>query len=417
MGCLVSKNTFDSLQIELAAKKQKLAEYESQLIKSNPFEATSVEMHAEFCKDLELSFSNYRCLAKYFPLKDNVHAQISDKLSNFAYSKFTEQSYIFLKLQEKDIIKNMSNKFIKLMEKLKKIDLEMGKRIANKIISVGMIVTQEKYAKLAHKLKKIIEHQDQCNSFRGGSFEEIISRIERRCQLDRKLEVFQSKIENTQYKNILSVYVRDFKEVNSEIVELRQEKTDLEIDIVETRSGCNEEIDEVTEINKKLEEKINGLEDFINNFRKNENSLIEECNKIKEIEALTEIIQKEINGNVSLFESIECNLILMKLNKEEYNKSIQKISKFQKTKENLQIELDTLEEESKNNAVLKIKHEEAVQTSLNLDKTLDKLKLKSLELSDCLKNKKIEHRKTMKIYAILYLKKVIITTLSIPFYQ
>ena len=149
MGCLVSRSTFEPLQENLAAKNKKIAEYTNQLTKLERLEVTSQELHDSITKELHITLSNYRCLTKYFPLENAFHETLLNKLATFSCSNFTEQAYIYLKLQENDTIKDISDQFIKLVYKLKQIDLLVSKKITDKALSVEKIIKQPAYIDLA----------------------------------------------------------------------------------------------------------------------------------------------------------------------------------------------------------------------------------------------------------------------------
>ena len=92
-------------------------------------------------------------------------------------------------------------------------------------------------------LQSIKEKQILLSSFRGGGFEDIIMRVNIRYELDKDLEIIQTKLEEKQYSDSLQKIEDESKELYSKIRELKNTKNDLERawDMVRLNTKSNDE--------------------------------------------------------------------------------------------------------------------------------------------------------------------------------
>ena len=409
MGCIVGRGTAEILLSELSSNKNKIKEIESFLAKPSPEEQQSVELVnlPNLLDELQLSFENYQCLAKYFPLDQESHTSLSTRHSEFKSRNSTDKAYIVLKLQESDCNKRICESFVSLMEKLKKIDKSFGQKISSKSLSTETILNQGSLMQLIGELQQIKEKQIHLSSYRGGNFEEITLRVNKRFQLDKDIEVIQTKLEAQQYLDILAMSEDDCKELNQEITDLRNTKNDLERawDMVRINTKSNDkEIAELKEIHEELQPRVDVIEEEVLGLRETKADFETKMEEILRLQA-------EINDLETTIGEYQKLLIDTTATRDEASAVYNKVEKLKKKisertlgKENLSIELKVLEESVGQISDSLSAYEEEKQKVEALDGKVNEFAELSLGLSDEITSLRNLHRKKLQASVAIRLK-------------
>ena len=293
------------------------------------------------------------------------------------------------------------------MEKLKKFDLAQGQIISNKTQSMEKIIAQGNYTNLQDDLKMIKDEQINLSSFRGGCFEELITRINKRCILDKDLEVMQTKIETQQHREMLGLTETDSKELYAEISELRNTTNDLERawDMVRINSkGNNEEIENLTEVHQALVPRLNELEASVTNLNQIKVDFETKLQQIVELQNLLEVTEREIAEKISSLdeETNRKNILLEEAEKIEAIKN--KVLNMQKEIEKLQTDILNLENEGENPYETSPEYEEGLRELSNMQKTVNELSDKSLAISSELYARQQAYKLQTKRQTVMRLK-------------
>ena len=245
MGCIVCSGSVETLKSELSEQKSKLKECSLMLAKPESNDRSSIELlklSSFVNSELKTSLSNLKFFMKYFPI-DDANEDLPKKIAEFKCNLQSDQDYLAIRLEESDIEKNVCYSFGDLIEKLKKQDIIKGQNINSKATSIEKIIIQGQHDNLMPDLQSIKEKQILLSSFRGGGFEDIIMRVNIRYELDKDLEIIQTKLEEKQYSDSLQKIEDESKELYSKIRELKNTKNDLERawDMVRLNTKSNDE--------------------------------------------------------------------------------------------------------------------------------------------------------------------------------
>ena len=269
------------------------------------------------------------------------------------------------------------------------------------------IIAQGNYTNLQDDLKMIKDEQINLSSFRGGCFEELITRINKRCILDKDLEVMQTKIETQQHREMLGLTETDSKELYAEISELRNTTNDLERawDMVRINSkGNNEEIENLTEVHQALVPRLNELEASVTNLNQIKVDFETKLQQIVELQNLLEVTEREIAEKISSLdeETNRKNILLEEAEKIEAIKN--KVLNMQKEIEKLQTDILNLENEGENPYETSPEYEEGLRELSNMQKTVNELSDKSLAISSELYARQQAYKLQTKRQTVMRLK-------------
>jgi hypothetical protein len=385
MGCFVSRANTEALLSKIEQNKEKIKEYNALLSKPTGQDPDLIEINnlsSTVHQELELSCSNFDFLFKYFALpeitKEEFKKRVSDVLTNTK-----SKSYITLRLEKSDIEKVITNRFLELILMLKKVEKEKNQRINNKALSLDKIITQANISDLFDELKRIKEKQIECSSYRGGEFEDIVLRTNKRYELDKDLELIQTKLEAKQYSEMLAAIDEESKELYAEITDLRNKRSDQERawDMVKLNTKSNDaEIAQLKAIHEELQPKVDVVENEVIELRARKTDFENKMAQILELQRLTaeveldiELKQKELDFNRKNKQtSIEFQ------QKAEWE---QKIQENNDILENLKKKLQELENSENNPEVNKGLSEEQ-EKLIELDKMIEEQSNISLKLSE-----------------------------------
>lgn len=416
MGCVVGKSTVETVLSELSENRSKIADYKRSLAKPENSEMlTELVQMPELSEEIQKSLGNFLCLAKHFPSENQHSEEIHKKLSTFSSRNSNDQAYIVLKLQESDLEKKICDNFIDQMEKLKKLDREMGQKITSKAVSIEKIIAQGNLKNLAADLENVKEKQITLSSFRGGSFEETAIRVNERFELDRELEVIQTKLEAQQYLDMLASTEGDCKELYQEITDLRNEKNDLERawDMVRINTKSNDaEIEQLKEALLKQQPIVDKAQTEVDNLKQ---AKLDFETKMIEIVALQEKVNDvdlEILGKEKLLQNYRDKKKYSQGQSEEASRLNEEILKKTTEKEALSAILEKLENKLEN---LQKAPEIVPEDLMKLDTEVNNLSEKSLSQSEEIAKSIESHNKALRTSITIRLKNAISANLEISF--
>ncbi|OMJ80965.1 hypothetical protein SteCoe_18673 [Stentor coeruleus] len=314
MGCVVSRGTAETVLGQLSQKKQRINELESMLSKPVSIEMKYLNKTSDdidLTQELRMSVYNFKTLSSNFPVDstkcNSIIAKLTASINNFT----SDHEYVTLKLEESDYEKKIVEHFVNLVDTMKELDKDLAQKINNKSQSLGKILTTGQHTALLADLDKIKAQQIQMSSFRGGNFDSIAMRITTRLDLDKDLEVIQTKLEAKQHFDSLNMEDTESQELKNEITLLRNQKNDLERAWDMVRINTKSKAAEIAQFREQVE-KIRPVHDDIEaqvlEMRARKEDFDTSMTQIQELNMLiTEINQNIIEKNLELQAKIQEN--------------------------------------------------------------------------------------------------------------
>jgi hypothetical protein len=403
MGCVVDKSSALEVLSKISDQKARLSDLESKLLKSD-MELVSIPQEKI---DLELrkSSQNLKILSEYFKIMPSPSYQ--EKLKNMSQAAHSSKAYIALRLESSDHEYRISENFSELMDHLKELDVKMCQKINSKSISLSIILSQGQYSALLSDLQKVKDDQIILSSFRGGSFEEIVTRVSKRYDMDKELEIIQTKLENQQYFNSLNSEDAESKSLQVQITELRNTRSDLERawDMVRLNTKNNDqeistlqfEHEQILPVVQDLEKKVEALENTQNDLETRMQGILDLQKQIQEIDEKREKVEHEKDDLEKLYQDLVKRL-------ETTNQYKNEIEKLSNTKDLLAMQAEKLDiqcEDPEKNVEIDEKKQKKLA---DLESELCRLGNMSLELSEQIKVKENECSTTLKKFIVMRLK-------------
>lgn len=260
MGCFFSSKTkADALSKIIEEKYAKVVELESTLssydgqIKESEYCSNISKLNEEYVKSLK----NFYELMLMFP-KLTFNPQQQEVQLDFA--AFSIRNYMYNRLKITDLLKHAMKAMENVVKKLKDINLNKSNTINSTIESLERLINQAQFEGISKELEDIKNLQIELSSYRGGTLEELLKRIEEQCYLSKQLETIQSKIESAQYCQNLDNIVADSDEITEQIATLMDKKDSIERICDTMSSGFQEKLKIQLE---PLYVKVKGLEDAL----------------------------------------------------------------------------------------------------------------------------------------------------------
>lgn len=409
MGCVVSKGTAETVLGQVTQKKQRVNELESMLSRPVSIEMKYISTKPtdiDITQELRMSVHNFKTLSSHFPVDsdkcNSIIAKLIASVDNFA----SDHEYVTLKLEESDYEKKIVEHFVSLVDNIKELDKDLSQQINNKSQSLEKILTTGQQISLLADLNKIKAQQIQMSSFRGGNFDSIAMRIATRLELDKDLEIIQTKLEAKQHFDSLNMDDTESQELKNEITLLRNQKNDLErawdMVRINTKSKAaeiaqlHEEVEKIKPVHDDIEEKV--LE-----MRERKEDFDVSMNNIKELNILIAEINQSIDEkNLELQAKIQEKLMKNKNYKE--SKELQgKIHEKAQEKAELEAKVAKLEDDTLAEAEYPGYSDDMDKLS-KINSYLDDLSTKSLENSEKIAEQERRHISKLQNMIMMRLK-------------
>ncbi|CAG9323090.1 unnamed protein product [Blepharisma stoltei] len=323
MGCLCAKNhAVGTIEEEIKSLKLKNAAYEATLAHSSTGVPTAINLSGGYSDMVDeeqiRTQKTLKSLLHYIGIEDISPEEIVKKVQEFRDSTNKSSQYLWVRLEESELEKKICEQLIHVVSILKQIDSKKAQHIKSKTQSVENLI-QEQYPYLMPMINIVKEKEMVHSSSRGGTIEQILMRLHSRSELDKELELVQTKLENEQYAQLLNAKDEQLKQIQQKIKQLRNEKNDIErswelvkmnikTDPEELRAvqlDLEDKEKEFIEIKKKLEE----IEAQKHEIAASKQSILEIQNKIKDQEDLikqeNEYIKQLNKHNEDLSEKIK----------------------------------------------------------------------------------------------------------------
>lgn len=404
MGCIVGKATAQEVLNQISSQKSRISEYDSKLLKAEiPLTPLAPDHLAE---ESRKSNQNLKILTQYFPLYHDS-SNYQTKLKSVSQEIHSLKAYIALRLESSDQEFRISENFSELMDRLKNLDSSMCSKINSKSLSLTKILTQGQHLSLLSELQKVKEEQINLSSYRGGSFEDIVTRVSKRYDLDKELEIIQTKLENQQYSDSLNGEDTEFKSLIAQMTELRNNRSDLERawDMVRINTKSNDEEiktlrfehEQIQPVVDDLQKKVDGLEQTFVDLNERMQAILDLQKEILDVEEVIKGKEKEKEELEVLFRDI--------VESQEHKKKVsEEIERLTLAKSHLSVKAETLDVECVNPVSNIEVDDQKVQEIQKLEEELSRLGNMSLEMSEKIKEKEENCSVTLKKFIIMRIK-------------
>lgn len=229
--CCANNSAIASIEEEIKSLKLKNAAYESLLAHNSASPLPSVSLAGEYNDMVDeeqiRTSKTLKSLLHYIGISDITPEEITQKVQEFRESMNKENQYLWVRLEESEIEKKICNQLIQVVNILKQLDSKKAQHIKSKAQSVENLI-QDQYMMLMPMIKAVKDKEMVYSSSRGGTIEQILMRLHNRSELDKELELVQTKLENEQYLQLLNAKDEQLKQIQQKIKQLRNEKNDIE---------------------------------------------------------------------------------------------------------------------------------------------------------------------------------------------
>ncbi|CAG9316097.1 unnamed protein product [Blepharisma stoltei] len=304
MGCLHSNsNEITTLEEELLSLRQKKAAYNEILFKSptKTIQDLPQDVYNSAIEEQLWASKSFKQLMNLIGTSDPNFSEVQNKLNLIINSDEKSADYIWIRLFESNWQTNLCNSLTEIATFVKEIDNKKAQHIKSKAQSVEYLI-KEKYSMLTPMLNEIKNREMKYSSARGGTILQMIERVYNRGELEKELEILQTKLEGQQYLQLRQEKDEDVEKLKEKISAIKNEMSEIERawELVKTNFEADPEL-------------VKGLETILN----------EKVDKIQEMKAEIEKLQKVKNGINEVKDQIDT----VNANIREQEKNIQKILK------------------------------------------------------------------------------------------
>jgi hypothetical protein len=255
MGCfLASKSQAEALLLELKQKKSELSAFEFRLSEMNGGIADSDSLPSS--ADLSLSYSSLTRTSYLFP-----SVSLANTPSPAASPSL--RSYIEQQLKFTEAKKTVVESLVSLTKHLKKKSKLNAHRLSSTIATLEEIISQD-FPEMKEELAQVKVIGAELSSVRGGTFFELVKRIEAQCTLSKTVEGLQGRIEKAYYVHSLEEIGDNTTEVSEKMGRLIEMKKALQTDLEEFQSEVDYriqmEVEPLQAKNEAVEAKIKAVE-------------------------------------------------------------------------------------------------------------------------------------------------------------
>ena len=297
-------------------------------------------------EELDQSIENLNIFSKFFPENYSYKFSIDENSSSM-----NTKEYLTKRLKLTDDFKFLCHELSELVQKIKDLDAYKGRIITSTIESLIIIIEQGGFNLLSTELEEIKGRHIELSSYRGGTLQELLERIEQKCGISKELEIIQAKIEAEQYIENLDSIPVDSQEFIEELLDTIEKRDNLEnfcnLLEKENQEKKENEVDPILKEKNILENKIGLIQIKLNDLVTLKEDYIR---SIKEISDLEESLKSADVQKDNLKEQLSASckerenlFVFLKLSK----KLKSKISSRSTTAQDLMVQLSRYEEESK----------------------------------------------------------------------